>query len=95
MSQRRRAVGNTVSDLIGPRSEPQSSIPRDERVTSQPTGGYTVMLFNFKIIVFSVHVAPPTFQPNVAAAYAAQVVTSQSSVLHVSNLNAEVKVTNI
>ena len=33
MSQRWRAVGNTVSDLTGPRFEPQTSRSRDERVT--------------------------------------------------------------
>ena len=38
MSQRRRAVGNTVSDLTGPRFEPQTSRSRDERVTARPTG---------------------------------------------------------
>ena len=38
MSQRWRAVGNTVSDLTGLRFEPQTSRSRDERVTAQPTG---------------------------------------------------------
>ena len=38
MSQRRRAVGNTVSDLIGPRFELQTSRSREERVTARPTG---------------------------------------------------------
>ena len=38
MSQRWRVVGNTVSDLTGPRFEPQTSRSRDERVTAQPTG---------------------------------------------------------
>ena len=38
MSQRWRAVGNTVSDLTGPRFEPQTSRSRDERVTARPTG---------------------------------------------------------
>ena len=37
MSQRWRAVGNTVSDLTGPRFEPQTSRSRDERVTAWPT----------------------------------------------------------
>ena len=32
MSQRWRAVGNTVSDLTGPRFEPQTSCSRDKRV---------------------------------------------------------------
>ena len=35
-SQRWRAVGNTVSDLTGPRFEPQTSRSRDERVTARP-----------------------------------------------------------
>ena len=34
MLQRWRAVGNTVSDLAGPRFEFQTSRPRDERVTA-------------------------------------------------------------
>ena len=38
MSQRWRAVGNTASDLTGPRFEPQTSRSRDERVTARPTG---------------------------------------------------------
>ena len=36
MSQRWRAVGNTVSDLTGPRFEPQTSRSRDKRVTARP-----------------------------------------------------------
>ena len=38
MSQRWRAVGNTVFDLTGPRFEAQTSRSRDERVTARPTG---------------------------------------------------------
>ena len=38
MSQRWRAVGDTVSDLTGPRFESQTSRSRDERVTARPTG---------------------------------------------------------
>ena len=34
MLQRWRAVGNTVSNLTGPRYEPQTSRSRDERVTA-------------------------------------------------------------
>ena len=36
MLQQRRAVGNTVSDLTGPRFEPQTSCSKDERVTARP-----------------------------------------------------------
>ena len=36
MSQRWRAVGNTVFDLTGPRFKPQTSRSRDERVTARP-----------------------------------------------------------
>ena len=36
MSLRWRAIGNTVSDLTGPRFEPQTSRSRDERVTARP-----------------------------------------------------------
>ena len=37
-SQQWRAVGNTVSNLTGPRFEPQTSRSRDECVTARPTG---------------------------------------------------------
>ena len=37
MSQRWRAVGNTVSDLISPRFEPRTSRSKDECVTARPT----------------------------------------------------------
>ena len=37
-SQQWRAVGNTVSDLTGPRFEPYTSRSRDKHVTAQPTG---------------------------------------------------------
>ena len=40
MSQRWRAVANTVSDLTGPKFEPRTSRSRDERVTARPTGRY-------------------------------------------------------
>ena len=38
ISQQWRAVGNTVSDLTGPRFEPQTSRSRHERVIARPTG---------------------------------------------------------
>ena len=38
MPQKWQAIGNTVSDLTGPRFEPQTSRSRGERVTAQPTG---------------------------------------------------------
>ena len=38
MSQRWRAVDNTVLDLTGLRFEPQTSRSRDERVIARPTG---------------------------------------------------------
>ena len=37
ISQRERAVGNTLFDLTGPRFELQTSHSRDERVTARPT----------------------------------------------------------
>ena len=46
MSQRWRAVGNTVSDLTGPRFEPQTSRSRDKRVTARPTGRFHWSFFN-------------------------------------------------
>ena len=36
MLQRCQAIGNTVSDLTGPRFEPQPSRSRDEHVTTWP-----------------------------------------------------------
>ena len=47
MSQRWRAVGNTVSDLTGLRFEPQTSRSRDERVTARPTGRCPMNLWLF------------------------------------------------
>ena len=43
MSQRWRAVGNNVSDLTGPRFEPQTSRSKDERVSARPTGWFAKM----------------------------------------------------
>ena len=40
MSQWWRVVGNTVSDMTGPKFEPQTSRSRDERATARPTGRY-------------------------------------------------------
>ena len=55
MSQRWRAVGSTVSDLTGPRFEPQTSRSRDECVTARPTGRYiaNVDLSNIAIVELS------------------------------------------
>ena len=36
----RRGVGNTVSDLTGPRFEPQTSRSRDEHTTTSSTGHF-------------------------------------------------------
>ena len=44
MLQRWRAVGNTVSDLTGPRFEPQTSCSRDERVTARRTAWLVLWL---------------------------------------------------
>ena len=49
MPKRMRAVGYTVSDLTGPRFEPQTCRSRDERVTALPTGRlvtYSMSLFS-------------------------------------------------
>ena len=46
MSQRWQAVGNTVSDLTGPRFEPQTFHSRDERVTAR-TGQLVEQSFNY------------------------------------------------
>ena len=37
MSQRWRAIGNTVSDMTGPRFEPQTSHSTDESIAVRPT----------------------------------------------------------
>ena len=52
MSQWWRAVGNTVSDLTGPRFKPQTSRSRDKRVTARPTGRY-IEKFGFLIEINS------------------------------------------
>ena len=38
MLQRWQAVGSTVSDLSGPRFEPQTSRSRNERIIARPSG---------------------------------------------------------
>ena len=38
MLQQCRAIGNTASNLTGPRFEPHTSRFKDERVTARPTG---------------------------------------------------------
>ena len=42
MSQRWRAVGDTVSDLTGLKFEPQTSHSRDERTTARLTGRFWI-----------------------------------------------------
>ena len=42
--QRRQAIGDTVSDLTGPRFKPQTSRSRDKRVAARPTGRYTAKI---------------------------------------------------
>ena len=51
MSQRWRAVGNTVSDLTGPRFERQTSRSRDERVTARPIGRYLKQYRHHKLFL--------------------------------------------
>ena len=46
MPQRWRAVGSTMSDLTGPRFEPQNSRSRDERVAVRPAGRLVRLLTN-------------------------------------------------
>ena len=69
MSRRWRAVGNTVSDLTGPRFEPQTSCSRDERVTHDQLAGcqWIVMLLSRKGVFLPTETWPmaihsPTFQ---------------------------------
>ena len=49
MLQGLQAIGNTaVSDLTGPRFEPQTSRSRDKRVNAQPTGwSLLLVVLNF------------------------------------------------
>ena len=51
MLQRWRAVGNTVSDLTGPRFEPQTSRSRDECVTARPTGRFQLSIGGFQLSI--------------------------------------------
>ena len=44
MSHRWRAIGNAVSDLTGPRFEPQTTRSREERVTARTTGQHFIAL---------------------------------------------------
>ena len=46
MLQRWRAVGNSVSDMTGPRFVSQTSRSSDECVTARPTG---LLFFNFQV----------------------------------------------
>ena len=48
MLQRFRIVGDTVSDLTGPRFELQTFRSRDERVTDRPTGRFNIIQKNRK-----------------------------------------------
>ena len=48
-----RVVGNFVSDLTGPRFEPQAFRSRDERVTARPTGRSKVYLCIYNLLPFS------------------------------------------
>ena len=50
-SQRRRAVGNTVSDMAGSRFKPQTSLSRDERVTVRLTC-YSSIRDKFNALIF-------------------------------------------
>ena len=50
MSQRWRAIGNTVSDLIDPRFELLTSRSRDERVTARPTDQNTLKFYIFCLV---------------------------------------------
>ena len=52
--QRWQAVGNTLSDLTGPRFEPQTSRARDERVTARPTGRSKKSLRPQTLVAFGV-----------------------------------------
>ena len=64
MSQRWRVVGNTVSDLTGPRFESQTSRSRDERVTAWPTDNSkikTLIFFENILYLKSIPFCPVRF----------------------------------
>ena len=46
MCQQWRAVGNSVSDLAGPKFEPLTSRFKRNRVTAQPTGRHVRFIYN-------------------------------------------------
>ena len=48
MLQQWQAIGNTVTNLTGPRFEPQASCSRDKRVTARPTG---IVVDNFLLTI--------------------------------------------
>ena len=48
MSQQWQAIGKTVTNLTGPRFEPQTSCSRDKRVTARPTG---IVVDNFLLTI--------------------------------------------
>ena len=49
MLLRLRAVGNSVSDLTGPRFEPPTYSSRDERIATRPTGQLNYITLNLMI----------------------------------------------
>ena len=53
MSQRWRAVGNTMSNLTGPRFDPQTSRFRDERVTARPTNFRIYLVITVATVIHS------------------------------------------
>ena len=55
MSQGRQAVGSTVSDLNCPRFKLQTSRPRDERFTAQPTDRYRFSRYDLKDEQLNLH----------------------------------------
>ena len=58
ISQRWQTVGNTVSDLTGPRFEPQTSRSRDERVIACPTRSKNAQSWTALFRAFSSHRQP-------------------------------------
>ena len=51
MPQRRRAIGNTASNLTGPRFELQASRSRDECIIAPPTGRLKNLSLSFAMIL--------------------------------------------
>ena len=51
MLQRWQDVGNTVTDLTGPRFEPETSCSKNKRVAAPTTGQSSLILFDVDFLI--------------------------------------------